>query len=116
MGLRTHSNGYTLIEVLVAFTILALALTVLLRIFSGGLRNVSVSSDGERVIFLRSAAGDDPANALWVLDVATGFTNDGTVGLSPRPGTLLAVGSGRLAPEAMPGILAARDRSSDTLS
>ncbi len=42
---KFHSRGYTLIEVLVAFMILALALTVLLRIFSGGLRNVSVSSD-----------------------------------------------------------------------
>jgi len=41
----TRQSGYTLIEVLVAFMILALALTVLLRIFSGGLRNVSVSSD-----------------------------------------------------------------------
>jgi general secretion pathway protein I len=40
-----RQTGYTLIEVLVAFMILALALTVLLRIFSGGLRNVSVSSD-----------------------------------------------------------------------
>ena len=40
-----RQSGYTLIEVLVAFVILALALTVLLRIFSGGLRNVSVSSD-----------------------------------------------------------------------
>lgn len=42
---RRAQRGYTLIEVLVAFVILALALTVLLRIFSGGLRNVSVSSD-----------------------------------------------------------------------
>jgi general secretion pathway protein I len=40
-----RQSGYTLIEVPVAFMILALALTVLLRIFSGGLRNVSVSSD-----------------------------------------------------------------------
>jgi general secretion pathway protein I len=43
--LDVRQSGYTLIEVLVAFMILALALTVLLRIFSGGLRNVSVSSD-----------------------------------------------------------------------
>jgi general secretion pathway protein I len=43
--LDVRQTGYTLIEVLVAFMILALALTVLLRIFSGGLRNVSVSSD-----------------------------------------------------------------------
>jgi general secretion pathway protein I len=43
--LDVRQSGYTLIEVLVAFVILALALTVLLRIFSGGLRNVSVSSD-----------------------------------------------------------------------
>jgi len=38
-------QGYSLIEVLVAFTILALALTVLFRIFSGGLRNVDASAD-----------------------------------------------------------------------
>ena len=43
--LDVRQSGYTLIEVLVAFMILVLALTVLLRIFSGGLRNVSVSSD-----------------------------------------------------------------------
>ena len=43
--LAVRQSGYTLIEVLVAFMILTLALTVLLRIFSGGLRNVSVSSD-----------------------------------------------------------------------
>ena len=43
--LDVRQSGYTLIEVLVAFMILALALTVLMRIFSGGLRNVSVSSD-----------------------------------------------------------------------
>ena len=45
MRFDRRQSGYTLVEVLVAFVILALALTVLLRIFSGGLRNVSVSSD-----------------------------------------------------------------------
>lgn len=43
--LDARQSGYTLVEVLVAFVILALTLTVLMRIFSGGLRNVSVSSD-----------------------------------------------------------------------
>ena len=42
------------------------------RFTLGEPRNIAVSPDGERVIFLRSAAGDDPVNALWVLDVATG--------------------------------------------
>jgi len=60
-----RQSGYTLIEVLVAFMILALALTVLLRIFSGGLRNVSVSSDYATATLIAesrlAAAGiDDP--------------------------------------------------------
>lgn len=47
-----HNSGYTLVEVLVAFVILALALTVLLRIFSGGVRNVAVSSDYARAVLI----------------------------------------------------------------
>jgi dipeptidyl-peptidase-4 len=35
-------------------------------------RNFTVSPDGERVLFLRSPAGDDPATALWSFSVATG--------------------------------------------
>ena len=42
------------------------------RFTLGEPRNVTVSPDGQRVAFLRSAAGDDPVNALWVLDVASG--------------------------------------------
>ncbi|NQY56370.1 MAG: S9 family peptidase [Ilumatobacteraceae bacterium] len=42
------------------------------RFTLGRPRTITVSSDGRRVIFLRSAAGDDPVNALWVLDVETG--------------------------------------------
>ena len=41
--------------------------------FSLGLpRDLSVSSDGTRVVFLRSKASDDPVTCLWELDVATG--------------------------------------------
>jgi dipeptidyl-peptidase 4 len=35
-------------------------------------RNLTVSPDGERVVFLRSPSGDDPVTALWVLDVGSG--------------------------------------------
>lgn len=42
------------------------------RFSLGEPRNVTVSPDGQRIVFLRSAAGDDPANALWVMDVETG--------------------------------------------
>jgi dipeptidyl-peptidase 4 len=35
-------------------------------------RTPTVAPDGARVVFLRSPSGIDPANGLWVLDVATG--------------------------------------------
>jgi general secretion pathway protein I len=40
---RNDGKGFTLVEVLVAFTILALTLVVLLQLFGGGLRAVSAS-------------------------------------------------------------------------
>ena len=42
------------------------------RFTLGDPRTISVSDDGQRVVFARSRAGDDPVNCLWVLDVATG--------------------------------------------
>ena len=42
------------------------------RFTLGEPRNVIVSPDGERVVFLRSAGGSDPVNALWVFDVESG--------------------------------------------
>ena len=35
-------------------------------------RNLTLSPDGARLVFLRSKAGADPTTCLWVLDVATG--------------------------------------------
>jgi dipeptidyl-peptidase-4 len=42
------------------------------RLTLGEPRNFTVSPDGNRVVFARSAAGSDPVNQLWSLDVATG--------------------------------------------
>src|SRR4051812_5355842 len=41
------------------------------RFSCGAPRNVSVSADGERVIFLRSTGPEDSVDRLWVYDVAT---------------------------------------------
>ncbi len=42
------------------------------RFTLGEPRDVTVSRDGRRVVFLRSGSGDDPVNGLWVLDVTDG--------------------------------------------
>lgn len=62
------------------------------RFTLGEPRNIAVSPDGKRVVFLRSAGGSDPVNALWVLDV-----DSGTERLVADPRTLLAEPDGTTA-------------------
>ena len=57
------------------------------RFTLGEPRNITVSPDAKRVVFLRSAGGSDPVNALWVFDVATS-----TERLVADPRVLLATG------------------------
>ncbi|RQX59083.1 peptidase S9, partial [Micromonospora chalcea] len=42
------------------------------RFSHGAPRAVTVSGDGSRVVFLRSAGPEDPADALWLLDIDSG--------------------------------------------
>ena len=42
------------------------------RLTLGEPRNFTVSSDGTRVVFARSASGGDPVNLLWSLDIGAG--------------------------------------------
>ena len=43
------------------------------RLTLGEPRNVTVSPDGSRAVFLRSRAGDDPVNCLWSQDIEAGL-------------------------------------------
>lgn len=50
--MKRASAGFSLLEVLVAFVILALTLSVIMRIFSGGLRNVVLADEYSRAVLL----------------------------------------------------------------
>lgn len=52
MNAKRHCDGYTLIEVLVAMMILALSLSVIFRIFGGGLNKIAVASDYSRAVMV----------------------------------------------------------------
>jgi len=52
MKRKRHCHGYTLIEVLIAMTILALSLTVIFRIFSGGLNKIDIASDYAQAVMV----------------------------------------------------------------
>lgn len=71
------------------------------RFARGAPRAVTVACDGSRVVFLRSAGPEDPADALWLFDVASG-----TERLVADPGTLLGSGDAPLSP----GERASRER------
>ena len=50
--MKHSSRGFSLLEVLVAFVILALVLGVAMEIFSGGLRNVSRAGEYQQALLL----------------------------------------------------------------
>ncbi|MEU4655389.1 prolyl oligopeptidase family serine peptidase [Streptomyces sp. NPDC023723] len=64
------------------------------RFTLGAPRSFTVAPDGSRVAFLRSAAGPDRANALWVLDPASGEER-----LAADPRALLGGAAEHLPPE-----------------
>ncbi|MER7997620.1 prolyl oligopeptidase family serine peptidase [Streptomyces sp. NPDC095613] len=73
------------------------------RFTLGAPRSFTVSPDGERVVFLRSAGGTDLTNRLWVLDLRA--PDDSAAGGGGRervaadPAVLLGGGVERLTPE-----------------
>lgn len=49
---RPHERGFSLLEILVAFSILAISLGALLTLYSTGLRNLSVARDYSRALIM----------------------------------------------------------------
>lgn len=64
------------------------------RFTLGAPRGVTISPDGERVVFLRSRGGTDPVTCLWTLDLVTG-----TERVVADPRELDATGEEDLPPE-----------------
>jgi len=52
IAMHKQQSGFALLEILVAFSILALSLGVLMQIFSGSLRNVGVAHDQAQAVVL----------------------------------------------------------------
>ncbi|MFG3350046.1 alpha/beta fold hydrolase [Streptomyces sp. NPDC048018] len=73
------------------------------RFTLGAPRGFTVSPDGERVVFLRSASGTDRSHGLWVLALGEATGTTGTTGaverLAADPEVLLAGAAEELSPE-----------------
>jgi len=52
---RQRQEGFSLLEILIAFSILALSLGILLNIFSGGLRRTIVSEEYQKAVTIAQA-------------------------------------------------------------
>ena len=63
MTSRHRTAGFSLLEVLAAFVILALVATALFRLFSGSLRNVSAADEWSRALLLAESQLDLAASA-----------------------------------------------------
>jgi general secretion pathway protein I len=50
------AQGFTLLEIIVAFTLMALIIGVLLRVFSGGLQGISLAEDYARATSIAESA------------------------------------------------------------
>ena len=60
---RRHARGFSLIEVLAAFVILALVATALFRLFGDSLRNASAAEDWSRALLVAESRLEEAAAA-----------------------------------------------------
>jgi len=62
-----HQRGFSLLEILIAFSILALSLGILLNIFSGGLRRAMVADEYQQAVTIAQSL-NDAAGIVWKLE------------------------------------------------
>ncbi len=75
--MQARQRGFSLLEILVAFTILALSLGVLMQIFSGSLRNADVTRDQAQAVALaQSLLAPAGVEATLVPGESTGVLDD----------------------------------------
>jgi general secretion pathway protein I len=78
--MRTKQNGFSLLEVLVAFVILSLVATALFRLFGGALGNASAAGDWSRALLVAQTHLAVAANALPLREGGdTGTEIDGRI-------------------------------------
>ena len=77
---RTGQRGFSLIEVLAAFVILALVATALFQLFSGALTNVSAAEEFSRAMLVAESRLAAAAGALPLVEAAErGDADDGRI-------------------------------------
>jgi general secretion pathway protein I len=73
-------RGFSMLEVLVAFVILALVGTALFRLFSGALNNASAAEDYSRAVLVAESALAEAAGTQPLREVAqSGSADDGRI-------------------------------------
>ena len=100
-----RARGFSLLEVLVAFVILALVGTALFRLFSGALNNASAADDYSRAVLVAESVLAEAASARPLREsTQQGTVDDGRIEWTTR-----------IAPYAPPGVNPDTERGSDSL-
>jgi len=101
----TPSRGFSLLEVLVAFSILALVGTALFRLFSGALGNASAADDASRAVLIAESVLAEAASAQPLREATQqGTLDDGRIEWTTK-----------VAPYAAPGVNPDTERGSESL-
>ncbi len=101
-----RARGFSLLEVLVAFAILALVGTALFRLFSGGLGNAAAADDYSRAVLVAESVLAEAASAQPLREgTAQGTADDGRIEWTAQ-----------VAPYSPPGVNPDTERGSDTIA